>query len=69
MEGMQRVKSVTPTGATADSRGWYEHHEHRMPRVRLCQLPKSQIEYTGDIGDKAVEVELPVWLAEKSFLV
>jgi hypothetical protein len=37
-------------------------------RVKVW-LPKSQIEYTGDIGDKAVEVELPVWLAEKSFLV
>jgi hypothetical protein len=31
-------------------------------------LPKSQIEYDGS-KDTAVEIELPVWLAEKAGLV
>jgi hypothetical protein len=32
-------------------------------------LPKSQIFYVGEPGDKMVEIELPLWLAEKSGLV
>ncbi|MDR2054495.1 MAG: hypothetical protein LBQ10_01285 [Desulfovibrio sp.] len=38
---------------------------------RRAWLPKSQIEYDTDAGagDTAVDIELPVWLAEKEALV
>ena len=37
--------------------------------VTEAWLPKSQIGYDGIPGDKAVEIELPVWLAEKTGLI
>jgi hypothetical protein len=36
---------------------------------RQFWLPKSQIEYCGEPGDKAVTVTLPLWLAEKVGLI
>jgi hypothetical protein len=32
-------------------------------------LPKSKVEYDADIPAEAVEIRLPVWLAEKEGLV
>lgn len=32
-------------------------------------LPKSQIEYDGIPGDKAVEIDLPIWLAEEKGMI
>ena len=37
--------------------------------VTEAWLPKSQINYDGEPGDKAVEVELPEWLAEDKGLI
>ncbi len=34
----------------------------------ICWLPKSQIEYFGEVGDIDVEIEMPEWLAEKNDL-
>ena len=32
-------------------------------------LPKSEIDYTGQIYDKDVEIEMPQWLAEEQGMV
>ena len=34
----------------------------------ICWLPKSQVEYFGELGDTDVEIEMPEWLAEKNDL-